>query len=232
MLIYYLGTFEPYCLPFLRGCVSKGGTIVDVGANIGFYTLEAAAAVGSSGHVVAIEAAPSHANALRQNVELNGLQNVSIIESAVGHAHGEATLSRADEDNLGMFSLGGAGGVESHTVTVRTIDELLEERGVHSVDLIKMDIEGSEYSALLGADRILRTLRPAILVELNESALRRCGSSSSEVLGLLHGLNYLGWKIDRDSTEPLGDHDEVDCIECIFLHRGNQPLIERLGLKI
>lgn len=231
LLIYYLGTFEPYCLPFLRGCVSRGGTIVDVGANIGVYTLEAASVVGTAGRVVAIEPAPFHARSLRQNIELNALENVSVVETAVGRESGEATLSRSNDDNLGMFSLGGAGGVEAHTVPVKTIDELLEERGIHSVDLIKMDIEGSEYDALIGAEKSLRTARPAVLIELNEVALRRCGSSSHAVIQLLHNLNYRGWKIDRDSVEPLIGHEVVGCLECIFLHRDSEALIEKLRLK-
>ncbi|WP_334358728.1 MULTISPECIES: FkbM family methyltransferase [unclassified Bradyrhizobium] len=232
LLIYYLGTFEPYCMPFVRGCVSPGGTIVDVGANIGVYTLEGAAAVGATGRVISIEAAPLHAKALSHNIELNGLTNVSVIETAVGRSRGEATLARLSKDNLGMFSLGANGDVEATVVTVRTIDELLEEYGVRSIDLIKMDIEGSEYNALLGAERIIRTARPAILIELNEPALRSCGSSSRDVRRLLHGMDYRGWKIGRSCVKPLtNENDMIECDECIFIPRDNQTLIAKLGLE-
>lgn len=56
-MIYYFGTFEPHCLSYLQRCVDKGGTIVDVGANIGVYTLESSLIVGQTGRVIAIEAA-------------------------------------------------------------------------------------------------------------------------------------------------------------------------------
>src|SRR3982074_3616914 len=114
LLIHYMGTFEPYCLPYLRGCAGTGGTVLDVGANIGFHTLESAVAVGSRGRVISIKAAPSHLKSLKQNVELNKMKNVSVIGSAVGDAAGHATLTLPRGDNLGMFTLGEVEGEEAH----------------------------------------------------------------------------------------------------------------------
>ena len=168
LLIYYLGTFEPYCLPFLKGCAKKGGTVLDVGANIGFYTLESAVSVGSLGRVISIEAAPSHLQSLRQNIDLNEMKNVSVLGTAVGEADGYANLSLAAGENLGMFTLGEIEGVDSHSVTVTTIDSLLEKQKIESLDFVKMDIEGSEYKALLGAARTFGKFRPSLLIELNE----------------------------------------------------------------
>jgi FkbM family methyltransferase len=232
LLIYYLGTFEPHCLPYLRGCVAEGGTIVDVGANIGFYTLESAVLVGETGRVIAIEAAPSHVRTLTQNLALNELQNVSVVETAVGNSRGQATLARSSEDNLGMFSLGSGSHFDAHVVSLTTIDELLEEQGISRVDFIKMDIEGSEFNALQGAQMTLRKYRPAILIELNDAALRRCGSSSRDVVQLLHKMNYQGWKINRNSAELIAYNDDVgDFNECLFLCRDGEALAEKLGLK-
>jgi FkbM family methyltransferase len=232
LLIYYLGTFEPHCLPYLRGCVAEGGTIIDVGANIGFYTLESAVLVGETGRVIAIEAAQSHVRTLNRNIELNAMQNVAVVETAVGNSRGQATLARSSEDNLGMFSLGSGGDVDAHLVAIRTIDELLEEQGTDGVDLIKMDIEGSEFNALQGAKMTLRKYQPAILIELNDTALRRCGSSSRDVVQLLHEMNYQGWRINRNSAELIIDGDDVgEFDECIFLSRDREVLAEKLGLK-
>src|SRR5262249_7527682 len=76
LFVYYFGTFEPHCLRYLKSCAGEGATILDVGANIGVYTLEGSLAVGPSGRVIAIEAAPSHAEALRKNIQRNGMTNV------------------------------------------------------------------------------------------------------------------------------------------------------------
>jgi FkbM family methyltransferase len=184
------------------------------------------------GRVIAVEAAPSHIRTLTQNLALNELRNVSVVETAVGSSRGQATLARSSEDNLGMFSLGSGSQFDSHVVSLRTIDELLEEQDIHQVDFIKMDIEGSEFDALQGAKMTLQKYQPSILIELNDEALRRCGSSSRDVVKLLHEMNYQGWKINRHSAELIVDGDDVEEFnECIFLSRNSEALAEKLGLK-
>ena len=231
LLIYYIGTFEPYCLQYLRSCAGNGATIVDVGANIGFYTLESAVAVGSTGRVISIEPAPSNAGALRRNVELNHLTNVDLIEVAAGDCNGSATLTLASGDNLGMFTLAPSDSGKSYSVEVRRIDDLLEDRGITSIDLIKMDVEGSEYQALRGAVNTLRTCRPAVLIELNDEALRNLQSSANEVLELLASLGYRGWIVGRSDLRPIKPLQSVreEC-ECLFVHRDNISLIQGLRL--
>jgi FkbM family methyltransferase len=231
LLIYYLGTFEPYCLPYLRKSTPKGGTILDVGANIGFYTMESAIVVGPSGQVIAIEAANSHAKAIRRNIEINEFRNIRVFETAVGAARGKATLQRASSDNLGMYSLGATKGVDQQVVSVRTIDDLLDECCLSSLDLIKMDIEGSEYGALVGASATLNRFRPTLLIEINDLALRSCGSSGSELMKLLREWSYSGWQIGRTSTRFIRERDTMNsCVECIFVHDQNESMRRRLGL--
>ncbi len=231
LLIYYLGTFEPHCLPYLRKCANEGGTVVDVGANIGFYTLESSLLVGASGRVISIEAAPPHLKALQENIQRNGLRNVAIIKNAVGDRVGEATLALPQGDNLGMFTLGPVASEEMYRVEVQRIDDVLEQQGVQCVDLIKMDIEGSEFRALIGAATTLARFKPALLLELNEPALQRCGSSTRAVKELLSKAGYFGWIIGRTVVRPIPESQETHvCDECLFIHRERQSLIDKLRL--
>jgi FkbM family methyltransferase len=231
LLIYYLGVFEPRSVSVLRQIVKLGATVVDVGANIGLFTLESALAAGANGRVIAIEASRSHVGALRENLRLNTIGNVTTVEVAVADAPGEAILVRPDGGNLGMFTLGAVRGDDAHQVAVRRLDQILEEQGAGRVNVIKMDIEGSEYRALCGAARVLAEDRPAILIELNEIALRWCGSSCSAVKNLLHDAGYRGWVIGRTKFQPIiegeGDHD---CDECLFIHREDDSMMNELGL--
>lgn len=231
LMIYYFGTFEPHCLTYLAKCVNRGGTVVDVGANIGLYTLESSLVVGPTGQVISIEAAPPHAQALQKNIQLNRMNNVSVIEAAVGDSVGEATLTLPSGDNLGMFTVGPVSGDKVFRVVLRPIDDLLKERGINSVDLIKMDIEGSEYRALRGAARTLGRCRPVLIIELNESALCRCGSSTAEVKELLRYWGYRGWLIARNTVRPIPKTQSIpNCSECLFIHCDNEPLIRKLRL--
>jgi FkbM family methyltransferase len=202
-----------------------------VGANIGLYTLEGSIAVGKSGRVVSIEAAPPNVAILKKNVQLNDLTNVSIVEAAVGNSSGEAVLTLPTESNRGMYTLGSVDGDRTYSVAVRTIDGLMEELNIDFVDLVKMDIEGSEYQALCGTVRTLERCKPVLFVELNETALSRCRSSSTAVKRLLRGLGYNGWLIARHAVRPLLESQSIHtCDECLFIHRDNKSLIRQLRL--
>jgi FkbM family methyltransferase len=231
LLIYYLGVFEPHAVEMLRRSVNPGATVVDVGANIGVYSIESALAVGPNGRVISIEAAPGHVQKLRENIQLNRMTNVVVVEAALGAAPGEGRLSLPDGDNLGMFTLGSVSGSQSHLVAVRTLDDILDELGVDRVDFVKMDIEGSEYHALCGAQARVMGDRPTILIELNEVALRRCNSSSAEVKKLLDNFGYQGWVVGRRLLAPINDLTvEHHCDECLFIHRSNASLMHDLGV--
>ncbi|MFX8593406.1 FkbM family methyltransferase, partial [Acinetobacter baumannii] len=88
LLLYYLGIFEPVCINQMRQHLGTGGTLLDVGANIGLFTVEGAVAVGPSGNVISIEAAPPHAQTVREAANLNSLRNVEVVAAAVGNQEG------------------------------------------------------------------------------------------------------------------------------------------------
>ena len=218
LLLYYCGEFEPQCVELMKKHIGADSIVLDVGANIGVYTIEAAKAVGAKGRVVAIEASPGHIKTLKKNVALNGFQNVNIVSSAVGEAEGVATLTLPDGANRGMFTLGTVAGSISTTVNIRRIDDILKEHGIETVNFIKMDIEGSELGALKGAIETLKRCHPAILIELNEAALRGCGTSSNEVKSLLSSLNYKGSMIGPNGLTPLPTNQTIHlCDECFFV---------------
>lgn len=224
LLLYYLGTFEPHCLAFLGRLLSPGDTMLDVGANVGQFTVEGARAVGAHGRVVAIEAAPRHVAAIGSSISANNLSNVTVFDVAAGAVDGTARLTLPRNSNLGMFTLGNVVGDDFFDVDVRRIDDLLAKAGVSSLGLIKIDIEGSETNALRGAVQTLARFRPAILIELNESALVSCGSSARELKDFLATQGYRGWRIARDGTlMAIVAGDTHACDECLFLPDGRSP---------
>ncbi len=105
LLLYYCGTFEPHCLAILHQYVKPGDTFIDVGANIGLFTVEGALAVGPSGRVLSIEAAPTHAASVRKTCLINKFGNVEFFPVAVVEEDGQATLTLPRGTNLGMFTL-------------------------------------------------------------------------------------------------------------------------------
>lgn len=124
--------------------VRQGDVVLDAGANIGDFTVKAARAAGSSGRVVAVEPNPEMLPYLRKNIELNQLENVTIVESALSDSKGHARIS----------GVGGSATILNeeiqHTLEVETttIDDLVQELALPSISVMKMDIEGAEAVAL------------------------------------------------------------------------------------
>jgi len=193
--------YEPLVTDAFRRKIADGGLIVDVGANIGHYTLVAALAVGARGHVVAFEPVPEIHAELGANVALNGLDNVTLVEGAAGATAGELTIHRHAR-NPGGHSLAAeivqdGKGAESQ-VRVYPLDELLEARFPgQAVRAIKIDVEGFEAAVLEGAQRLLARDKPAVIFEFWPYGLDRSGYNSAAMLENLVSLGYRFQRIDE-----------------------------------
>ena len=192
---FALGTWEPEVQETVAGLLQPGQVVYDIGASSGFYTLIAARAIGPAGVVVAFEPLPSSAVDLRKNIVLNGLENVIVLELAIGDSPGRAVLVEA---GLQAAVAVAAAGV---AVDVVTLDDLVAGERVPPPDLIKMDVEGAELAVLRGATRTLHAHRPVLLVEVHD------GGDWRVLAGLLaeHGYSWHGVESAEPqfSTEPV-----------------------------
>lgn len=152
----WLGSYERTNARLLRSLCQSGMTVFDVGANVGYYTLLFARAVGPSGRVFAFEPDPDNFVFLQRHLTLNRTMNVSLVEAAASHQTGEARFECAK--SMGHIS-------EEGRTIVRTVR--LDE--FPTPDLIKMDIEGGEIDAIPGAARILSEKRTIWLIALHDS---------------------------------------------------------------
>ena len=137
----WLGWYDRASAAVLQDLCRPGMTVFDVGANVGYFTLLLSRAVGSTGKVIAFEPDPGNLANLRRNLRANAIDNVSVMAAAATDKDGEARFESAA--SMGHVSATGA-------LSVRTcrLDHF------PTPDVVKMDIEGGEAIALLGADRI------------------------------------------------------------------------------
>jgi FkbM family methyltransferase len=162
---------HPAVLAFLR----PGGIAIDIGANLGEWTVPFARAVGAAGRVLAIEPAPRSAAALDKTLAANALTQAEVIRCAIGDRDGTAefavpivTSARID---TGTAHIGPPGpGLESLNVALRSLDSLAAERGLGRLDLIKIDVEGHERRVLDGAATSLARFRPVLILETGHEA--------------------------------------------------------------
>jgi FkbM family methyltransferase len=198
--IYFLGSYEERGLRFLSRYLRPGDVFIDVGANIGLYTLTAAQQVGPSGQVYSFEPVPATAARLREHIALNQLNNVVVEEMAVSNAAGTVPIYLPPASNSGMASVH-AYTDELHAavaVPATTLDAYTA--GWPAVRLVKMDIEGAEWLALQGMAQLLATRHPALLMELEPGILTRMGHSAADITHWLASLGYEQHYVQADGS--------------------------------
>jgi FkbM family methyltransferase len=197
------GGYAPLEAALVRAVLPAGGTFVDVGANIGFFTLLAAARVGAAGRVVALEPHPEIAAVLRGNVAMNALPNVQVMQLAAADAAGTATLAGFEGGNWGVSTIahGSAEGAPAFEVRCAPLDEVLREAGVQTAELVKVDVEGAEPRVLRGMRDGLRAGRyHRVLVELHPWEWADAPAEFGEMAEEMRTAGYRGWLV-HESTE-------------------------------
>lgn len=207
-----LRAFEVEELDLLPRLVEPGGTCVDVGANMGLYTVHLGHLVGETGRVLAFEADPRNAQRLRRNVALNGFgDRVSVQEVAVMDAEGSIEFHLRED---GFSGHGGVhrypGHVSSVSVNTVALDDVLLDAGVGEVSLLKVDVEGADMDVYAGAKSSLeRRVFRTILAEWNGFWFPGLGWSIERFTRFFAHFGYVpaspnlkGW--ERMVEDPVG----------------------------
>ncbi|MBN1268939.1 MAG: FkbM family methyltransferase [Kiritimatiellae bacterium] len=179
--LYLEGIRERHATAAYMECLRPGQVVLDIGANIGYYVLIAAAGIGPSGHVFAVEPDQHNLDLLRRSIALNGFEDrIDVERGAVSDHNGTATLHVAKQSNLHTLArtpsmtkyVEFTGEVE---VPVFTLDSWVERKGIDpaKIGVVRMDIEGHEAAALRGMLKTLRAAQDVVLfVEVHPRIIR------------------------------------------------------------
>jgi len=192
------GVYEPFETNLFLKEIKPGQTVVDVGANIGYYTLLAARLVGPEGKVYAFEPDPTNFALLQKNVEANGYTNVVLSTHALSHRNTKAKLY-LNPANRGDHRIYDSGvGRETVPIDTVTLDSYLGKKA-RKVDFIKMDIQGAEPLALEGMKRTIKANKGLKLItEFSPDSIKLCGSDPKKYLA---ALTALGFKLSEISEK-------------------------------
>lgn len=188
----YLGTYEKQELQFLKNYVQKDWICLDVGANIGFYTLNLSKLVGENGKVYALEPSPKNFRELEKNIELNALDNCVACNIALSSDRGDFVFSVSPDRNSGWGRLGKWRSAQSEIIVkVDTLDQFVEEQNISIVDFLKIDIEGHELEFLKGAEKCLRSrLIDRIMIEYCGCILEPKGIDLKQYIDIISKFGY------------------------------------------
>jgi FkbM family methyltransferase len=210
-LVCYFGEAADDMFAFLERYVQPGMTVIDVGANVGSHCLYAGRGAGPAGQVVAFEPDPNTAELLLRNLAANQMSNVEVHETCLNDEPGPVQLHvNRDSAKTSMVRQGDT-----------QIDRLAERLDAviapgTAIDLLKIDVEGADYSVLEGARGIFEARPPAIVViEVSEHA--------SEIWDFLtsFGFRLFAYQRDADALEELAE----PVFNCYAIH-GSMPLSE------
>ncbi|HJR46220.1 MAG TPA: FkbM family methyltransferase [Actinomycetota bacterium] len=203
-VLFFAGVYEPAVLGRILSELSQGAVYVDGGAHVGVHALPVSKALGTlgGGRVYAVEPNEEASNRLREAAHANGLA-VEIVPFALSDLQRTLTL-RSDERyadaDLGVLSAYGTGD-KIVQVKATTFDDWAEAVRLERLDIVKLDVEGSEGAALAGMSRTLRRLRPGlVIVETKEASLRRAGGTADEIHSFLRDHGYT-----HEATVPFSN---------------------------
>jgi len=186
-----LEKYEPYETQLILRQTKIGDTVVDVGANIGYYTVLLADKVGKTGKVYAFEPDKTNFEILVKNIETNNLKNVVAINAAVGSISGKKILYKS-KNNLGDHKLYGNG--EKETVKIIKLDNYFKDI---KVDLMKIDTQGWEPEVIDGAKELIKKNKPVIFLEYSPASYKLAKLNGEKMMEFLRKIYKKIWWIDE-----------------------------------
>lgn len=209
----YFGLYDRPETELLNRILKPGDFFLDIGANVGYYSLVASQIVGPYGRVHAFEPICENVRVLEQTIVDNGISNIIVNPIAVGAQSGHLDLFVPPKDigNSGWASVAPSER-RSRAVTVEkvAIDDYLEDKPPQSIRLVKMDIEGGELDALLGMAKLLRrTDAPDLICEVNPFLLKKLGLHPGSLVRLLDTHGYSLYEIASAGFKPINPGDEI-----------------------
>ena len=199
--IYYFGVWEPNLTSFLATRLHEGDVFVDVGANIGYFTLLASRLVGRTGEVRAIEASPMTYARLVDHIARNHATNIEAVNAAVSDRPGTARIFRGSESNIGATGIVPKSGRRYECeVAADRLDSLLPPASLHRVRFVKIDVEGAEWLVIDGMRDLLKHGQESleILVELQPKSLKEHGKCVEDVVRLFAEFGFWPYRIEND----------------------------------
>lgn len=218
--------YEMHLANFLQRVLQPGMTFIDVGANIGFFTMLGARRVGGSGKVIAVEPNSENCRLIMLSIRHNQMTNIKILSLALGAETGTAFFTPAMGSNgtLQPESENSLLGSNCTIVPLAPLDALVKEH----VDVIKMDAEGAEGSVLRGAVGLIAMSRPIIVSEFSPAMIATNSKmSATDFLDFFSSRDYIIRLLPRDDT--TGAYKDITDIANFVASYGSELKIEDLA---
>ena len=223
------GLFESTEMQWVANFLKPGMKVIDIGANVGLYSVLAASLIGENGRVWAFEPSKETFNRLKRNLELNNCSVVVALELALTNESDAAKYLVSDAGYGDVYrylaSSPDSKSPNAELIQTTTLDAFVQEHNIDNIDLIKIDVEGGEYKVLLGSLKVLADNKKVTIMFENEADwCERAGCTQHDCLNLLreNGFNLFTW--DKSKQAWSRDQSELLRSTMIWATRDDEPV--------
>ena len=203
------GDYETPVQDVFQNTLRRGHVFLDIGANLGFFSLLAARLVGIEGRVYSFEPIPANLSIMRRNIALNRMSNITIVPKAISSSCGVEGIwltqhsGGATMDTVGVVPADARGKLE---VERTSVDEWMDSVGQPAVRMVKVDVEGAGMAVLNGMSRMLARFKPIVLVELDDPGVEGMTRKLSD---FCEWCRSIGYKQERLANSYSNRHYQV-----------------------
>ena len=228
--LFWYGYYEKALGDLIKKLLQPGYVFLDIGANIGYFSLLASNNEPTS-KIISFEPVKNLFEKLEQNISINTIKNITAFNVAVGDVNEEKELFISTPDNLGMSSFREPENYsgKKEKVKVVSIDSWFRTARLSKVDLVKLDVEGSELAALKGMQETLQDFKPLVIAEINPGTLRLFNLTPASVYDFLDKLDFTGYLIsERGKLEHVKKDKINQTVNVLFVHKEKIDLLSPL----
>jgi len=197
------GTFDGTLHNYIEQELKPGDYFIDIGANIGFYSLIASEIEGVQ--VYGFEPSPRELKRFKTNISINNKTNIQIFPIALSDINQELILSISDLGNAGMNSIvNPINTFEKVNIQAKRLDSVLNLKEMQKVKIIKIDVEGYEHEVLMGMENLMPFFKGAFIVEISPDMMRKSGRNAMDIYNWMSRFSFS----PKQGYQGSGQYDE------------------------
>jgi FkbM family methyltransferase len=190
--------FEEEELSFVKEVLTDGDIFIDIGANVGLFSLIASDCIGATGSIISFEPSPVTFNRLQENITLNAIENSDLRNIGLSNQSGETNFYISDNgyDAWDSFAPSQDNKLQKTiSVAVSSLDKELQQVDKSRIKLVKIDVEGWEKYVIMGGENLFRNYAPIVMVEFTEENTFNAGYAIHEIYDLMVDYGYVWHKV-------------------------------------